>query len=49
MERDTMGVTCSTHEVYEECIQNLVGRTDGEKPLERHRFRCEDNNKKLDI
>ena len=34
---------CSTYEGGERCIQGLVGRLDGKRPLGRPRRRWEDN------
>jgi hypothetical protein len=38
-----VGGTCCTHEGVEKCLQGLVGRTEGKRPLGRPRHRWEDN------
>ena len=43
-----MGGTCSTYGGEERCIQLLVGKPEGKRPIERPRHRWEDNIK-IDI
>jgi hypothetical protein len=38
-----MGRTCGTYGGEERCIQALVGKTEGRRPLGRRRSRWEDN------
>jgi hypothetical protein len=38
-----MGIACSMHGGEEECIQVLVGKTEGKRPLGRPRRRWENN------
>jgi hypothetical protein len=38
-----VGVTCGTHWGGENCLQVLVGRPEGKRPLGRPRRRWEDN------
>jgi hypothetical protein len=40
-----MGKACSTHGIEEHCIQVLVRRPKGKRPLEGPRHRWEDNAK----
>jgi hypothetical protein len=40
-----VGGACSTHEVDEKYVQNLVGKPEGKKPLRRPRLRWEDKTK----
>jgi hypothetical protein len=40
-----MGGTCGTHRRQERCIQDLMGRPEGKRPLRGPRRRWEDNNK----
>jgi hypothetical protein len=40
-----VGGTCGTHGGGEGCLQGLVGRPEGKKPLRRPRRRWEDNTK----
>jgi hypothetical protein len=46
MEKNEMGVACSTYGGEERCIQDLVGKTEGKRPLGRPRLRWED---KIDL
>ena len=38
-----MGRTCSTYGAIQKCIQSLVGKPEGKRPLGRPRRRWEDN------
>ena len=38
-----MGMTRCMHGAGQKCIQSLVGRPEGKRPLGRRRRRCEDN------
>jgi len=38
-----MGGACSTYGGEERCIQGLVGKSEGKRPLGRSRLRWEDN------
>jgi hypothetical protein len=40
-----VGVTCGTHGGGERCLQGLVGKPKGKRPLGRHRCRWNDNTK----
>jgi hypothetical protein len=43
MKEDEVGGTCGTHGGGERCLQVLVGRPEGKRPLGRPRSRWEDN------
>jgi hypothetical protein len=43
MEKNEMGGTCCTFGREGRCIQGLVGKPEGQKPLGRPRLRWEDN------
>jgi hypothetical protein len=43
MKEDEVGWTCDTHGGGERCLQVLVGRPEGKRPLGRPRHRWEDN------
>jgi hypothetical protein len=40
-----MGGACSAHERDEKCMQILIGKSEGKRPLGRPRRRWEDNTK----
>jgi hypothetical protein len=40
-----MSRTCSTHWRDQKCIQNFVGKREGNRPLGRPRHRWDDNSK----
>jgi hypothetical protein len=43
VKEDEMDRVCSIHGEEEECIEILVGKSEGKLPLERHRRRWLDN------
>jgi hypothetical protein len=43
MEKNGMGGACSMYGVEERCVQGLVGKPEGKRPLGRPRRRWEDN------
>jgi hypothetical protein len=44
-----MGWACNTYGEEERCIQELVGKPEGKRPLGRPRHKWEDDNMKLDL
>jgi hypothetical protein len=46
MQKNGMGRACSTYGKENKCIQGLVGKPEGKRPLGRPRRRWEDNIKK---
>ena len=48
IQQNEMGGACSVYGGEDRCIQGLVGKPEGKRPLERHKCRWEDNIK-MDI
>jgi hypothetical protein len=43
MKEDEVGGTCGTHEREDRCLQVLIERPEGKRPLGRPKFTWEDN------
>jgi hypothetical protein len=43
MKKNELGGACSTYGGEKRCVQGLVGKTEGKRPLGRPRLRWEDN------